>query len=144
MKISKEISDVFRFEWQVWYFLQRSIRRSPAPPKCLADPSAVEKAIKVLSEAKKPLVIIGKGKDTRNIHAGRNIRFYFSFMFFFCTVDFIYLLQVQLMHKLRSLFRSLLRDASYLFSPHPWGRGWFLMNIPCVLQQPDQGTFNVE
>ncbi|XP_020632834.1 2-hydroxyacyl-CoA lyase 1-like isoform X1 [Orbicella faveolata] len=39
----------------------RSIRRSPAPPKCLADPSAVEKAIKVLSEAKKPLAIIGKG-----------------------------------------------------------------------------------
>ncbi|XP_020632835.1 2-hydroxyacyl-CoA lyase 1-like isoform X2 [Orbicella faveolata] len=41
--------------------LKRSIRRSPAPPKCLADPSAVEKAIKVLSEAKKPLAIIGKG-----------------------------------------------------------------------------------
>ena len=55
-------------------FPHRSIRCSPAPPKCLADPSAVEKAIKVLSEAKKPLVIIGKGKDdTRNTHAGRNV-----------------------------------------------------------------------
>ncbi|KAJ7384131.1 2-hydroxyacyl-CoA lyase 1 [Desmophyllum pertusum] len=39
----------------------RSIRCSPAPPKCLADPSAVDKAVKVLSEARKPLVIIGKG-----------------------------------------------------------------------------------
>jgi len=51
---------------RVYYFLQRSIRRSPAPPKCLADPSAVEKAIKVLSEAKKPLAIIGKGKYTKD------------------------------------------------------------------------------
>lgn len=39
----------------------RSVRCSPAPPKCLADPSAVDRAVKVLNEARKPLVIIGKG-----------------------------------------------------------------------------------
>ncbi|XP_073237038.1 2-hydroxyacyl-CoA lyase 1-like [Porites lutea] len=39
----------------------RSISRCPAPPKSLADPSEVEKAVKILTEAKKPLVIIGKG-----------------------------------------------------------------------------------
>ena len=41
------------------------IRRSPPPPKCLADPPSVDKALEVLSEAHKPLVIIGKGKDTK-------------------------------------------------------------------------------
>ncbi|XP_078378274.1 2-hydroxyacyl-CoA lyase 1-like isoform X1 [Oculina patagonica] len=39
----------------------RPIGRCPPPPKCLADPSSVDKAVKVLSEARKPLVIIGKG-----------------------------------------------------------------------------------
>ncbi|XP_074623239.1 2-hydroxyacyl-CoA lyase 1-like [Acropora palmata] len=39
----------------------RNVRRCPAPPKCLADPSAVDRAICVLREARKPLVIIGKG-----------------------------------------------------------------------------------
>ncbi|KAL9966447.1 hypothetical protein ACROYT_G024524 [Oculina patagonica] len=39
----------------------RSIRCSPAPPKCLADPASVDRAVKVLSQARKPLVIIGKG-----------------------------------------------------------------------------------
>ena len=41
--------------------ISRNIRRCPAPPKCLADPSAVDRAICVLREARKPLVIIGKG-----------------------------------------------------------------------------------
>ena len=46
-------------------FFHRLIRRCPPPPNCLADPSAVEKAVKVLSEARKPLVIIGKGKEIK-------------------------------------------------------------------------------
>jgi len=41
--------------------ISRNVRRCPAPPKCLADPSAVDRAICVLREARKPLVIIGKG-----------------------------------------------------------------------------------
>ncbi len=45
----------------------RPIGRCPPPPKCLADPSSVDKAVKVLSEARKPLVIIGKGKNTKEI-----------------------------------------------------------------------------
>lgn len=44
-----------------YLFVFRSVRCSPAPPKCLADPSAVDRAVKVLNEARKPLVIIGKG-----------------------------------------------------------------------------------
>ncbi|XP_066029226.1 2-hydroxyacyl-CoA lyase 1 isoform X1 [Pocillopora verrucosa] len=39
----------------------RKICCSPPPPKCLADPFAVDKAVQVLSDARKPLVIIGKG-----------------------------------------------------------------------------------
>ena len=47
--------------------ISRNIRRCPAPPKCLADPSAVDRAICVLREARKPLVIIGKGIYKKNI-----------------------------------------------------------------------------
>ena len=45
-------------------FFHRSISRCQAPPKSLADPSEVEKAVKILTEAKRPLVIIGKGNET--------------------------------------------------------------------------------
>ena len=47
--------------------ISRNIRRCPAPPKCLADPSAMDRAIGVLREARKPLVIIGKGINKINI-----------------------------------------------------------------------------
>ena len=45
-------------------FFHRSIPQCPAPPKFLADPSEVEKAVKILTESKKPLVIIGKGNKS--------------------------------------------------------------------------------
>ncbi len=36
--------------------------RCPPPPLTFADPDAVKQAAKALTEAKRPLVVIGKGK----------------------------------------------------------------------------------
>ena len=44
------------------YFLHRSNYCCPAPPKCLADPASIDRALNALRQARNPLVIIGKGK----------------------------------------------------------------------------------
>lgn len=51
-------------QWKCFFTL-REICCSPPPPKCLADPFAVDKAVQVLSDARKPLVIIGKGTSQK-------------------------------------------------------------------------------
>ena len=46
--------------------------RSPEPPRSLADPDAVKRAIEVLRKAEKPLVIVGKG--AAYAHAENEVR----------------------------------------------------------------------
>lgn len=89
----------------------------------------MEKAIKVLSEAKKPLVIIGKGKDTRNTRAGRNVRFYFSgrvltvFHVFFYSklISFLYI-GAAYAHAEKPL-QEFVERSKLPFLPTPMGKG---------------------
>ena len=47
--------------------LDRKRKCCPDPPKSLADPHSVERAVNVLRNAKSPLVVIGKGTTSTNI-----------------------------------------------------------------------------
>ena len=46
----------------LFFWLARYVPESPAPPLAFADPSSVREAVDLITQAEKPLLIIGKGK----------------------------------------------------------------------------------
>ena len=59
-------SSTIMFQVLFFFWLTRYVPASPAPPLAFADPSSVRETVDLITQAEKPLLIIGKGKFVRS------------------------------------------------------------------------------